>query len=103
MRLALRSLAKSPGFTAVAILTLALGLGVNAITLSWVRDAVLRPLLRDREAGLVTLHTAREDLRDFRGFSHDEFVLLRGSREVFSDVAAAHYSVHPIGRGETLH
>jgi putative ABC transport system permease protein len=102
MRHALRSLSKSPGFTTIAIFTLALGLGVNAITLSWVRDAVLRPLLRDRQAKVVTLHTAQENLREFRPFSHDEFAALRGSHEVFSDVAAMHYSVHPIGRGEVL-
>ncbi|MES1240375.1 MAG: ABC transporter permease [Acidobacteriota bacterium] len=44
LRLALRLLAKSPGFALVAILTLAVGLGANTTVLSWVRGILVEPL-----------------------------------------------------------
>ncbi|HVU16616.1 MAG TPA: ABC transporter permease [Candidatus Didemnitutus sp.] len=44
LRFAARALRKNPGFTAVVVLTLALGIGANATVLCWLRDLVLRPL-----------------------------------------------------------
>lgn len=44
LRQAFRMLTKSPGLSAVIILSLALGVGVNTAVFSWLRDAIFRPL-----------------------------------------------------------
>ncbi|MEO6568802.1 MAG: ABC transporter permease [Opitutaceae bacterium] len=89
LRFAARQLAKSPGFTAVALLTLALGIGVNAAVFSLVNAFVLRPPVSLRPEELVNLFTSRHAAnRDFRPFSHAEYLALREARDPFVEVAA---------------
>lgn len=102
-RFAFRQLIKTPGFTIIALLTLALAIGVNSAVFSLINGVVLRPTVRVRPAEVVGVFTARQNAnRDYRQFSHAEFQLLRESTDVFTDVAAVHFALAGIGRDEGM-
>ena len=58
LRLAGRGLLRSPGFTATAMLVLALGIGLNATVFSVLRSVVLRPLALPGQDRVIALHSS---------------------------------------------
>jgi putative ABC transport system permease protein len=87
MRFGLRMLRKNPGFTAVAVLTLALGIGANTAIFSVVNSVLLRPLPYPEPSQLIQLElkTQRGDLMD--AVTVPQFQFFRDHSSVFQSVA----------------
>jgi predicted permease len=92
LRYGLRMLAKNPAFTAVAVMTLALGIGANTAIFSAMNTVLLRSLPVPNPERLVYLHfknqpsgTSQAGHGDF-SLSEPIFEALRTQRQVFSDL-----------------
>jgi predicted permease len=87
IRYALRQLRKSPGFTAVAVLTLALGIGLNSAMFSVVNAVMLRELPIDHPKQIVFPTIVGPHGSD-DGFPYAEFEEIRDRSRSFSGVFA---------------
>src|SRR6266536_1678193 len=103
-RFAVRQLLKAPVFTAVAMLTLALAIGVNSAIFALINGVVLKSVVPVRPAEVVNVFTARQNAsHDYRQFSYNEYRELRENGEdVFADVAAIEFAVAGIGRDHEM-
>ena len=103
-KFAVRQLVKAPGFTAIAVLTLALAIGVNSAIFALIHGVVLHPMVPLRPAEVVSIFSARQNAsHDYRQFSHTEYRELRDNAgDVFADVAALEFAVAGIGRDESM-
>ena len=90
IRFAVRSLLKTPGFSLVAIVVLALGIGANTAVFSLVNAALIRPSPAERGptqvVGLFSRDRAHPDT--YRDFSYPDYQDIRSRNPVFSDIAA---------------
>src|SRR6266511_4021216 len=89
LRFALRQLRKSPGFTFLAMLTLALGIGMNAAMFSLVQDLFLRGLPFSEPERVVRIYgeSKERDLKQMP-FSVPKFWHYRDGQPVFLSIAA---------------
>jgi predicted permease len=105
VRYGTRVLAKSPGFTLVAVLTLTLGIGANAAIFSVVYSALLRPLPYYQPDRLVTLGEGRTQTRDneavSRNSSYLDFMDWKKATKSFSSLTAYSFDTFTLaGNGE---
>jgi predicted permease len=92
MRLALRQLRRSPGYTFAAILTLALAIGANAVVFSVMNAFILRPLNVPRAESLYALQHENQDVANQ---SYSNYVDLRDRNRSFDGLMA--YNIAVVG------
>src|SRR6267154_1165560 len=104
LQFGVRMLAKSPGFTAVAILTLALGIGANTALFSVVNGVLLNPLPYPHPEQLVTIHESKPNF-DRGSISYPNFRDWQKSNRTFASMAIARgygYSLTGLGDAEQV-
>jgi predicted permease len=100
LRFGARMLRKSPGFTLAAVLTLALGIGVNSAIFGVVNALLLRPLPVRASEELVTLSKLDDHIEFPHGMSYVDYLDLREQVAEFSDLMAYTFVAASLGTTE---
>ena len=104
LRYSIRMLAKSPGFTTVAVLTLALAIGANTALFSIVNGVLLNPLPYPRPNELVTLHESKTNINT-GSISYPNFLDWQKENHTLSSMAVSRsysFSLTGLGQAEQI-
>ena len=99
IRYALRWMRRSPGFSAVAILSLGLGVGVNTAMFSLVDSLLFRPLPVTSPDTLVDVFTTGGDGDEYATSSYQDFLDLKAGNTVFTDMMGYSPMMAPLSLG----
>ena len=103
LRYGLRMLAKNPGFTAVAVIALALGIGANTAIFSVVNGVLLQPLPYRDPGRLMRLSESSPDFRTM-SVAYPNFVDWKDQNRSFAGLAAVRWNDYDVsGGGEPEH
>jgi hypothetical protein len=97
LRYGARMLAKNPGFSLIAVLTLALGIGANAGIFSLVNAILLRPLPVADPARLVSVSLVKRQGAGLELFSYLDYEDFRDRNEVLAGIAAYRFAPMNLG------
>jgi predicted permease len=96
LRLAVRRLLKNPGFSAIAVITLALGIGANTAIFSAINAVILRPLPVERASELIAVNeTMGGDT--FPTLSYPNYLDVRDRNQVLSGLVAYRFLPTSLG------
>ena len=102
LRFGFRLLVRQRGFTAIAALVLALGIGANTAVFSLVNALVLKPRPGAPDAELAGVYSRdRTQADEYRGFSYPNYADLRGQTDLFRSLAAHTFSLVGPRRGRS--
>jgi predicted permease len=87
-RYALRTLAKTPSFTFVAVLTLALGIGINTVVFTFYESVVWKPLAVRAPGQIIRVYGVQGDGQRIEEFSYSDYTQLRDHNRSFASVVA---------------
>jgi predicted permease len=87
VRLAFRNIRKYPGFTLIVVLSLALGIGVNAAIFSFADAIILRPLPVPNASEVIVVDTAASKISRYGGSSYLDYVDFRARSKSFQSLA----------------
>ena len=100
LRYAVRWMAKSPGFSLVAVLSLGMGVGVNTAMFSLVDSLLFRPLPVTSPQTLVDVFTAGGDGDEYATSSYADYLDLKAQNTVFSDMIGYSPMMAPLSLGD---
>ena len=100
VRYAWRWMSRSPGFSAVAILSLGLGVGVNTAMFSLVDSLLFRPLPVSAPDRLVDVFTTGGDGDEFATSSYQDYLDLKAQNTVFTDMIGYSPMMAPLSLGD---
>jgi predicted permease len=90
IRYSVRMIVKAPGYAAIAILTLALGIGANTTIFSWINSALLNPvpgIFNPSKVVSLTLGTPGQPF----GFTYPDLEAVRNGQQSFTGIAACSF------------